>query len=530
MAYRVRQMNDSDRESANPPDTIRLLTVERHHATRPLDEFKAVTGWHVAGQDTLAEFSSACFYFALNHQQDLSVPFGLINSSWGGSAIESWISSAGLRQLGGHDQQLDLVELYSDDPAQALGRFVASWQQWWQTAGGSSPGPWEAAYDDSGWSPAPPQLGDWQSWPNAGTEDYTGMVWYRTSFSLTREQARGGAVLNLGGVDELDVTWLNGKPVGTRFGWGDPRTYELEPGFLKAGKNLLSVNVYNSWGAGGLNGPPEEMHLALADGARVPLGENWKYQLVPPELGLPPKAPWESITGLTGLFNAMVAPLRGFGLAGAMWYQGESNTGRPPSYEALLRTMVEDWRSAMGKALPFIVVQLPNFGDLPTAPVNSGWAQLRYDQQKAAMTDPLTGLVVTLDSADRTDLHPPNKRIVGLRAASVARGLMAGGEELTNGIVPLRAERKGDRVVVHFDPSGLPLTIAGSAGASGFELCGEDSGCRYAHAWLENQAVVIQAGGFEDASEVRHAWSDAPLVNLFGAQGLPVSFFRLIIF
>ena len=528
MEYPVRHLNEPWRDTQNPPATIRLLTVGHDHSTRPLSAFRKAEGWTVAQPDAVAEFSAACYLFARELQQTLDVPFGLIDASWGGSAIEPWISAAGLAQLGGFDDRLKLLRTWDTDPAGTVTRFANGWQDWWQSAGGASPGPWSEGFDDSDWALAPAGLGSYQDWQDAGTAGHLGMIWYRNDFELSAEQAAGEAVLELGAIDELDVSWLNGIAVGSQFGWGTPREYHVAAGVLKSGRNELAVNVYNSWSAGGLTGPPDAMRLRLADGSTVPLGVGWRYRVVPPALGTPPTAPWESITGLTGLYNAMIAPLRGLSLGGALWYQGESNAGRAHTYEALLGAMVADWRAAMRDDLPFIVVQLPNFGALPTGPHDAGWAGIRDAERRVAEADPMTGLVVTLDSADRTDLHPPNKRIVGRRAAAVARGLLFGSDELTDGIVPLRAERRNSTVAVQFAKNGLPLWVAGADAPAGFELCAR-SDCHYVTAHLEDGRVVLDATSIPNATDVRYAWADAPIVNLFGAENLPVGSFRLTI-
>ncbi len=527
MEYPVRNLNEPWRDTAEPPATIRLLTVGHDHATRPLDALRQSSGWAVADPEGVADFSAACWLFARERQEDENVPIGLIDASWGGSAIEAWVSARGLARVDGFAKRLDLLSAYDADPDAGMKRFAAGWEDWWRASGGERPEPWTAGYDDGDWPAAPAALGDYRQWPDAGMAGHLGMTWYRNAFDLTAEQAAGEAVLQLGGIDELDVSWINGVAIGTQFGWGTPRRYELPAGLLRPGRNEIAVNVYNSWSAGGLVGPPGAMRLELADGA-LPLGAGWRYRPAAPALGTPPMAPWESITGLAGLYNAMIAPLRGLGLAGAFWYQGESNAGRAHSYEALLGALIADWRADFGPELPFLVVQLPNFGALPAGPHDSGWAGVRDAMRRVAEADPLTGLVVTLDSADRTDLHPPNKRIVALRAAAIARGLLNGGDELADGIVPLRAERRGEEVIVDFADEGQPLRVTGAAGPAGFELCGTD-GCRYVASRLVDGRVVLDAAAVPDASEVRYAWADAPIVNLFGAQDLPVGSFRLAI-
>jgi sialate O-acetylesterase len=90
---------------------------------------------------------------------------------------------------------------------------------------------------------------------------HDGMVWYRRSFRLTPEQAAGTASLSLGGIDEVDQTWVNGRVIRNTFGWGTDRTYRLPAGTLRAGDNVVVVNVLSTWDAGGMTGPAD----ALAD-------------------------------------------------------------------------------------------------------------------------------------------------------------------------------------------------------------------------------------------------------------------------
>jgi len=113
-------------------------------------------------------------------------------------------------------------------------------------------------------------------------------------------------------------------------------------------------------------------------GETVPLGGEWRYLLTPAGIGIGPQAPWESIVGQTTLYNAMIAPIGGYGIRAALWYQGESNTGAAAEYQYLLATLMADWRRAFGQMMPFLVVQLPNYGAAPTVPGASGWADLRW--------------------------------------------------------------------------------------------------------------------------------------------------------
>ena len=108
-------------------------------------------------------------------------------------------------------------------------------------------------------------------------------------------------------------------------------------------------------------------------------------------MGRPPRAPWETISGLTTLYNAMIAPMGPYGLRGAAWYQGETNADDPAGYEKLLGGLMASWRAQFGADLPFLIVQLPNFGAVPTKPAESNWADLREAQRRAVAADGTRG-------------------------------------------------------------------------------------------------------------------------------------------
>lgn len=100
-------------------------------------------------------------------------------------------------------------------------------------------------------------------------------------------------------------------------------------------------------------------------------------------MGRPPRAPWESIAGLTTLYNAMIAPIGPYGLRAAARYQGETNADEPSGYEQLLGGLMANWRSQFGAGLPFLVVQLPNVGAVPTTPTEANWSEIREAQRRA---------------------------------------------------------------------------------------------------------------------------------------------------
>jgi sialate O-acetylesterase len=519
-------------QSAN--DTIRLLQVAHADSPAPLDAFQTPVRWRPAVPETVRDFSGTCYYFARELQKTVSIPTGLIHSSWGGSNIEAWIGAEGLRTIGGFDEALELLRVYAQDRSAAVARLGAAWEAWWRSRAGSGADgePWRGEADAS-WGAVPAGMGDWKAWGVSGLARHDGMVWFRRTVRLTAAQAAQPATLSLGGIDEVDETWVNGQPVGNSFGWGTRREYELPAGRLHEGQNLLVVNVLSTWAQGGMLGPADALALRFRDGSVVPLGGAWRYKAVPPDVGSPPRAPWHAIGGLTMLYNAMITPIRPYGLRGALWYQGEANAGSPGGYETLLAGLMADWRRAFAPDLPFLVVQLPNFGAAPTSPVDTGWARIREAQRRAVARDAHAGLAVTIDVGDREELHPPNKQAVGRRLARAARHVVYGEPIAPSGPVAASARREAGNIVVTFDDVTGRLVTYSSSHPIGFELCGlEQPSCRFVVSAIEGNRAVLESGAGEAAAldtRVRYCWGDGPICTLYDESGLPAGPFELTI-
>jgi sialate O-acetylesterase len=529
----------SEIASATQP-TIRLLTVPKAAAVTPQRTFQTPVSWTPASPDTVRDFSAACFYFARELQKTVNVPMGLIQSAWGGSRIEAWTSADALRTQGGMEPALEVLARYATDPAAANAQWGRQWQQWWATRAGAVAGdaPWQPGADGAGWQDAPAMLGAWERWGVPALSHYNGMVWYRTHVTLTAAQAGQGARLELGPVDETDMTWVNGVAVGSQYGPGEARSYPLPPGLLKAGANTVVINVLDTYGDGGLAGPAIAHAVHLDDGTRIALDAAWQYRAAPGAQA-PPLAPWHAATGMSTLYNGMIAPLGSYGLRGIVWYQGESITGDGAAYAARLRSLRDDWRSQFGAALPVLVVQLAGYGLPPQAPVESGWAQVREAQRRVAAEDPHTGLALAIDIGDAYDIHPPNKQELGRRLARVARHVVYGDRTLApSGPTARTASLAQGKVRVVFDGVTGSLVTTGANGPIGFELCDADARhCGYADAVLEGREVVLDCMDcVEPASgrhyrgaalRVRYCWADGPVCTLRDSSGAPAGPFEL---
>ncbi|HST44350.1 MAG TPA: 9-O-acetylesterase, partial [Luteimonas sp.] len=201
----------SELSNARAP-TVRLLTVPQTASAVPLDALAGDARWQAVDEDSLREFSAACFYFARALQTRVDVPMGLVDASWGGSRIEAWIGADALQDAPRFREPLDVLALYHRDPALAAQRWGEAWGRWWDRRAGTIPGdrPWRMTGSASpGWRKAPDALGAWERWNEPALAAFDGMVWFRTTVALTAEQAHQPAVLELGAIDETDMTWVN---------------------------------------------------------------------------------------------------------------------------------------------------------------------------------------------------------------------------------------------------------------------------------------------------------------------------------
>ncbi|OYW82677.1 MAG: hypothetical protein B7Z26_02610 [Asticcacaulis sp. 32-58-5] len=286
--------------SANPD--IRFVTVERDAQANPLETLPKRLEWRAVGPDTTGDTSAVCYYMAKELQKTQKVPIGMIRSSWGGTTIQSWMSEPALRELKTYDQGLETLKTYSRDEAKATAEWQAIMLDWWQAnePDAKLKATWATRdFDDSAWDTITVD-GFWE-----GTKPelayFDGVIWYRTTVTLTAAQARQAATIELGPVDDGDTTFVNGKVVGATESWNAPRTYAIPKGTLKAGKNVIAVRAYDSGGGGGLWGKPQDRKIAFADGSGVTLPAEWKYKVSAPLSALKnsPSTPWLATSGLT---------------------------------------------------------------------------------------------------------------------------------------------------------------------------------------------------------------------------------------
>jgi sialate O-acetylesterase len=446
------------------------------------------------------------------------VPIGAIDDTWGGTPIRAGMDEEAVRSSGG-EEAAAAVDLYRSDPAAALRRFGERWGAWWRKQTGDKPGeePWNASARLA-WKPVP-ALGYWDDW-GPEWKGWIGSAWFRERVTLTRAEAAQAATLSLSAVDDIDQTFVNGVAVGGANDPTNPRSYPVAKGVLKPGLNEILLFARNTWGPGGLKGPADQFALTFADGHSRPLTAGWQVSRIADSVGQPEVAPWEGSSGVSTIYNAMVAPLGPLGVKGAAWYQGEADVGQA-GYDKRLAAWMANWRAQFrDPQLPFLIVGLAGWGKPVSKPVESGWAALIDEQRLATTRDPHSALASAIDLGEPNDIHPANKQEVGRRLALAAHKLVYSDGGAT-GPLPVTAVRQGNTVVVTFTK---PLQVLSGANANAFELCGET--CRYANARVEGAKIVI-AGDGQRVTRVRYAWADYPVVNLYDLDLLPVPVFEL---
>ncbi|HEY0622610.1 sialate O-acetylesterase [Sphingomonas sp.] len=487
--------------STNP--ALRLFNVPRQSSPTPQAQFSSPVTWQLSAPDSARDFSAACWFMGAELQRLRKVPVGLIAASWGGSIIQDWLSEAGLRRNGGFDDGLAMLALRGTDPTAAQRWLDKQLDAYFRRATAKLEAP----------IPADPNR-FWEEWGVSDLASFDGAGAYTSEVTLTADQARRARHIHLGAVDDFDQTLINGAVIGSTTGWTNQRSYALASGQLRAGANRIQVRVIDTGGGGGMWGTTPR-RIELDDGSSIPLTGRWQFQRGADvrDTGPAPYVPWVGANGLTTLYNGMIAPIGRIPLAGIAWYQGEANVGDPAGYAKLLPSLIADWRGRFSTRR-FALVQLANFGPMQSKPIDSAWAALREAQRSTVAADRDAGMAVAIDVGDPRDIHPTDKKTIGLRLALAMEGA-------SNAQLPAAA-RDGDKIRLRFD---RPLQVIGGAGPLGFEACGA-GGCRFVTARLADPSTVLVDAASGDA-RLRYLWADSPIANLYDGDGLPVTPFEI---
>ena len=226
----------------------------------------------------------------------------------------------------------------------------------------------------------------------------------------------------------------------------------------------------------------------------------------------------------TVLFNAMINPMVGYGIKGAIWYQGESNRNEADQYVHLLPGMVENWRSVWGIGdFPFYYVQIAPF-NYGTTGLSS--AYLREAQLKASTAIPNIGMASIMDIGEEDCIHPAHKKTGSDRLAFLALTNTYGKKGFT-GAGPVLKEMKveGPVVKLTFDNAANGLTSYGKP-LQLFEVAGANKRFYPALATFMNGGITLISSSVSEPVAVRYAFKDFVIGDVFNTEGIPASSFR----
>ncbi len=506
---------------ANYPQ-IRQLAVKKAVSLTPKDDIEGE--WTVCSPATAADFTAVGYFFARQLQQELNVPIGLINNAWGGTHSETWTSREAM--LTDPELAKSITRLPAD--IEELNRKAALEAR--QLIEKIQDGKLPTAAETSTWAKPAFDAEKWQrmtvpgNWETRGLPALDGVVWFRREITLADSVSLKNALLQLGTIDDADSAYVNGQLVGTTNAYDQPRRYALPTGLLKAGVNVIVIRINDTGGGGGFTGAPADMKLST-DGVDLPLGGVWQYRVA--QL----LASWEKSDPNahgTLLFNAMLNPLIPYAVAGVIWYQGESNAGRAFQYRRTFPLMIQDWRQHWKEDFPFLFVQLANFNaGNGNSRRGSAWAELR-EAQTMTLKLPRTGMAVTSDIGDATNIHPTNKQDVGRRLAAEAMRVVYQKSDVSAGPLFETMTIAGSQAVLTFRNADGGLAVKDKYGyTKGFEIAGADQVFYYAKAEIQGNSVVVRADSVAAPVAVRYGWADDNgEVNLYNSAGFPAVPFR----
>lgn len=482
--------------------------------------------WINAAPNTIGNFTAVGYFFAKRLAAQLHVTVGIIHTSWGGTQAEDWISKESLLTS---PEMKDAITKQPDDWDQIKARVDTSIRNY---AYNNKP---VTLYTAQQLAAEPASFFD--SWKNGGVgawkwqgkwSAFNGDGFMERKITLDSTHAKLPSTLRLGQTDADAELYINGKAVFKgALPIGQP--FELPAGTWQAGDNsllleLLSNQKSTPWFGMGINGDVRDVNLRFADTTVNLADGRWKLMAdfsKSYHLELMPN------NTISTLYNTMINPLTQLTIAGATWYQGESNAGRAFQYRAILPLLINDWRSHWKTDFPFYIVQLPSFGPNQNSNTGSTWAELR-EAETMTLKLPNTGMAVTIDTSDPNNLHPTTKSAVGVRLADAALKAVYHLPGIAKSPEFSSADFSNGYATVSFTNADSGLVIKDKYGyLKGFELAGADHKFYYAQAQIVDGKVKVWSSMVPQPVAVRYAWSDSPVdANLYNKEGLPAGPFR----
>jgi sialate O-acetylesterase len=505
---RVKEKYPADIASANNPQ-IRNFFIPTAISKVDIKQNLPASSWLPVTPENVLQMGAVSYFFARDLYAKYQVPIGIINSSVGGTPIESWISEEGLKEFPAYIKDTTKTAPPAPTAKKSTDRGLS--EKW--ASESNQPKGWKRF--------AIPGF-----WEDQGLRDLNGVVWFRREIEIPASLAGQPAKLFMGRIVDADQVFVNGEQVGNVTYQYPPRRYTVKKDLLKAGKNVVVIRVTNTAGKGGF--VPDKRYEMIVGDRSIDLQGDWEYkvgEVFPPVVEKPAPSNFTP----TALYNAMIAPFLPYSLKGVVWYQGETNVWKPEVYASLLPALAKDWRTKFKQPeLPFLYVQLPGFQDRNFLPSESNMAVLR-EGQLTSLRIPRSGMAVTLDLGEWNDIHPLTKKPIGERLALVARKIAYGENLVSSGPIYESNAIEGNRIRIRFGEtgSGLAINKTDEDELTYFAIAGKDKKFVWAKAIIERNTVVVWSDEVAEPVYVRYGWADNPEgANLINVEGLPASPFR----
>ncbi|MDB5002518.1 MAG: 9-O-acetylesterase [Mucilaginibacter sp.] len=522
----VLNLNYELADAANYPE-IRMLKIDNKTSFTPLSNLQTKGDWMICTPKTVRDFSAVAYFFAKNLFVGKHIPVGIINSTWGGTVAEAWASGSTLKTMPAFAPFVNAVEGGLTQQKLDL-QYQMEVSGWIDSINAKDPGfqqgklLWtEPGFDDSAWQ----KMILPTYWEQAHVPGYDGTMWFRKKVIIPAAWAGRDLNLNMGGIDDYDVSYFNGVEIGHTESFYYKRSYTIPGNLVKTGDNTIAIRVFDNGGLGGINKGPLQLSLATDTTGQFDLAGQWCYHKAnmlmllpqPPSLSNSPNRP-------TLIYNAMINPILPYTIKGVIWYQGESNADRATQYRWLFPLLINDWRQNWGEGnFPFYFAQIANYAATDQPPA-ADWPALRQ-AQLSTLSIPNTGMAVTIDIGDANRIHPQNKQETGRRLALIARAKTYGEKIPYSGPIYKSQVINGNKIELEFTHTDNGLIAKGDT-LKGFTIAGSDKKFHPAWAIISGNKVVVNSGDVANPVAVRYAWANNPSCNLYNGANLPASPFR----
>lgn len=507
---------------ANFPN-IRYYNVPRKTSCIPLNDI-AKQSWNRISPSSVKDLSAVAYFFAKELCLDKKIAVGIINSSWGATSVEAWMSAEMLSthpdfrdkvlQMNRDQKAWDLFvknSIKTDHERDSLARLAQE---------GIEAKVYAPEYNAAAWKKSNYPV----SLESIGLGGYWGLVWFRKNIEIPKEALGENLKFRVTIMAKDVIIYWNGNEIGRTVNPSKQVEYNIPKKLVKKGKNVLAIRMYENWGYAWVGTSDSEAVIVSEDQKiKIPLDGEWSSNsTIEPAL-----AQWQGYFNYnTVQYNGRIAPIIPYGIKGVIWYQGENNAGKAYQYRTLFPMMIQDWRIRWGNGyMPFLFVQLANYKTKKAEPSDDSWAELR-EAQALTLRYPNTGMACAIDIGEANDIHPKNKLDVGKRLYLAARKVAYREDVVSSGPVYESMKVDGSKIRLKFTSIGSGLDVKNHGILKGFAISGSDHKFYWAEAVVEGNEVVVSSSKVPSPVAVRYSWETNPDGNLYNKDGLPAPPFR----